>query len=227
MLNINGSVIATSDINLIANIASKSKTSVIYMGDPIGVPPELNAMNANVVVGVPFVPDYTLLSMCIDGMALEYQNAYIKSLTRYDAEVMIATMIRALMDSNIVLYFPRETIGLGYPELFLKYLTQFGIQTQTKSTAFMYNHYMDNRNLELLIDHGLITVEEAAVMCDDLTAAPQLVDHIIKWYCRMNPTALDGYDLSNLNNKINAIMRNVHKFQNLCTGDLFKPAFSY
>lgn len=151
-------IMGTKDPNVV-NDALQQGFKVIFVGDSSAVPKEVLD---KFVVASSFVPDYNALAMHVDGNERGFVQAYFASLASKAATEMFSAIIACLHNGyGIVIYMPEAEDGLDYIGYLFKFLEyNYGIQTATKSTAFMYNPKFNDRNITLLYLNNLVDYTE-------------------------------------------------------------------
>ena len=159
-----GKLYATKNMNIVMDMVSCG-AKAIYMGDPGSAPKHINFVKAAMLV-----PDYTMMSLYVDGNINEYLSLYSKSLTRPEANEMFAAIIGCLFNNyNVVMYFPMEVEDLGYPEVLLKHISaNFGITAETKSSRFFYDMNFHQLNLRLMYLYNIIDATRYILETDTL-----------------------------------------------------------
>lgn len=190
-----GQLWASSDINLI-NQALAQGIKVIYLGDPISIPPNYKD---HFVVATSLVPDYQTLSLHVDGNEQGFVQMYTASLNSKAAMEMLSIILVCLYrGTNIMFYLPQEASGLNFVQYLLQFIKlNFGIETQTKSTQFGFDPAFTGRIIELLYLNDLVSPQEFLIYSeslDDLSLRklvndlhpmvkdPKNLDEIIQWF---------------------------------------------
>ena len=157
---------ATSDINLV-NQALYQGFKVIYLGDPISIDP---MYKDKFVVSTALVPDYNTLSLLVDGNQQAFVEMYTMSLNSKPAMEMLSVIFTCLFrGTNIMFFLPPESSGLNFVEyllLFIQY--NYGITTQTKTTAFSFDPSYSGRIIELLYLNNLVDSNEFLMYSESL-----------------------------------------------------------
>lgn len=155
---LNAKLMATSDLEVALNTKAQAPDNVqiLYVGDPISKP-NIDAVNA-----VPFCPDYNVLALYVDGAIDRYRAAYLQYIESPIAGELFASILYALKTgTHVILYFPKETVELNYPEYLLSYICSvYGIVAQTNSTQFQYNEMFNSSNYRAMYIFNLITAAE-------------------------------------------------------------------
>lgn len=166
IFNPNSNLFATSDlsdaVSLVRNAESQGRKGIIiYIGDPIEAP-DSNKHGVTIANGVPFCPDYNVLSLYINGQFAEFQNAYIQTLRCEPAIRIFNAIIMSLMVGNdAILYFPAQTIDLKYPELLLEFfVVNYGITAGTKNTECTFVETFAQNIIDQLYVFDSITVDD-------------------------------------------------------------------
>lgn len=159
-------LMATSDLEVAVNTKNQAPDNckILYIGEPLEKP-NIDCINATALC-----PNYYTLQIFIEaGECKNYIDSYTDYLQRTGAET-IATILCALMNgTNIVLYFPYETLELKYPGYLLQYLeVYFGITAQTKSTDFNYNPSYNSNNLRMLYINRLISPADFVLNSEEI-----------------------------------------------------------
>lgn len=87
---LNGILVATKDMNEVVNMVGYG-AKAIYMGDPMSAPTNVNFIKPAILI-----PDYTMMSLYIDGRMRDFQNTYLRVLNSPKAHEAIATIIGAM-----------------------------------------------------------------------------------------------------------------------------------
>lgn len=166
MFNIRGYVMATSDEGVVADLISQPNNKILHCGDPV----DPVSTDPRVIKAIPFVPDYSLLSMIIDGNVQGFNIAYDQALTRVESVEFFAIIIAALYSgNNVILYFPRESLELGYCNSWLThFMNNYGITAQTKNTIFAVNPAFQQYHARLMYINNLLSVTDFIMVAEEL-----------------------------------------------------------
>lgn len=161
-------------IGLVNKARSEGRNgTLVYIGDPIeapNIPPEYGITMAS---GVPFCPDYNILSLYINGDFVNYQNMYIQSLKTEPAiRVFNAILVYLMSGNDIILYFPSQTLDLKYPELLLQFFVmEYGITVATKNTECAFSTGYTQHILDQLYVFDSISLYDYVAMSDNVNPA--------------------------------------------------------
>lgn len=164
MITNNGQIFATSDMGVV-DTAARTGYKLIYVGDQLEMPQGYKFVNA-----IMFTPDYKTMSAIIEGNQQRVAENYYASLQTPQAEELFAIIIGALRsNSQIMIYFPNETLQLKYPYLLLEHmLNKYGIRVGDNNNPFIYNPAYDTSNFRLLYLYNLVTWQEFILNTEDL-----------------------------------------------------------
>lgn len=164
MITNNGQIFATSDMGVV-DTAARTGYKLIYVGDQLEMPQGYKFVNA-----IMFTPDYKTMSAIIEGNQQRVAENYYASLQTPQAEELFAIIIGALRsNSQIMIYFPNETLQLKYPYLLLEHmLNKYGIRVGDNNNPFAYNPSYDMSNFRLLYLYNLVTWQEFILNTEDL-----------------------------------------------------------
>lgn len=153
-----GQLWATSDINMV-NQALMQGFKVIFLGDPISIDP---AYKDVFVIASSFVPDYQTMVLHVEGNEQGFAQMYISSLNSRAATEMMTVILAALYNgTGIMFYLPPEASGLNYIQYLLSFIkSNYGIETQTKSTQFSFDLNYSNRIIEILYLNNFVPAQE-------------------------------------------------------------------
>lgn len=200
-----GKLVASSDINVV-NQALMNGAKVIYLGDPVSIDPYYKD---KFVVASSLTPDYPTMAMQVDGNEAGFIQMYTSSLNSKAAIEMIAVILVCLYKGvNILLYVPREAMGLNFIQCLLKFLEyNYGVTTQTNTTMFEFNPNFTSKVMELLYLNNLITSQEFLIASDTLddmvlrklvnelhpmVKDPTDIKCIISWFSKYKKELLDS-----------------------------------
>ncbi|MDE6946223.1 MAG: hypothetical protein K2P14_03450 [Anaeroplasmataceae bacterium] len=164
MITNNGQIFATSDMGVV-DTAARTGYKLIYIGDQLEMPQGYKFVNA-----IMLTPDYKTMSAIIEGNQERVAQNYYASLQTPQAEELFAIIIGALRsNSQIMMYFPNETLQLKYPYLLLEHmLNKYGIRVGDSGNPFVYNPAYDASNFRLLYLYNLVTWQEFILNTEDL-----------------------------------------------------------
>lgn len=195
MINLPGQLWATSDINLV-NQAYANGFKVLYLGDPVSMDP---AYKDIFIMATSLIPDYNAMSMQVDGNEQGFIQMYTASLSSKAAMEMISVIIAGLYSGkNIIMFLPPEASGLNFIQYLLQFIHyNYGIETQTKSTAYSFDPTFSSKIAELLYLNSFINAQNfliASDSIDDLVLRklvnelrpavkdPRDINQILKWF---------------------------------------------
>ena len=161
-----GQLWASSDINLVNNALAQG-FKVIYLGDPISIDPYYKD---KFIVASILVPDYTTMSMQVDGNEDGFVQMYTAALNSRAGVEMIAAILACLYKgTNILFYIPQEALSLNYVQYLLMFFEyNYGVTAQTKTTQFSFNSVFTTKVAQLLYLENLITAYEFIINADTL-----------------------------------------------------------
>lgn len=173
-----GEIASTFDLDLVDIISKESKDiKIVFVGDSCGY--ENYIRYYRMILASPLAPDYRLLEIDINGTKEEFVNEYYRYLFSEESKMYIATLLMAsILGKNILLYFPKETIGLNFPIVLLDHLFKvYGIQTRTETIPFGYDENFTPQNLALIYGYNIMTPYDYLMMAGNsfTIMAPKLV----------------------------------------------------
>lgn len=163
-----GQLWATSDFELVNELLRENiGVKIIYLGDPESVPPQYRDI---FIMGTSLTPNYETLSLLIDGDENAFIQHYTMSLnSKASIEMMTALLACLYKGTSLILFLPKDSIGMNYIQYLLKYIEyNFGIVTQTKSTKFSFNPLFTGKIAELLYLSNLMSPHEFLVNTESL-----------------------------------------------------------
>lgn len=151
-----GQLASTSDPNMVQYISAEPNAKIIFVGDPVGYEDHIRYFR--MIMGSPFIPDYSCIEADINGDANEFNNKYNMYLSSEPAKMYFATIMAALIvGKNILLFFPPEIKGLQYPNALLNHImVNYGIQTRTQNIPFGYNDAYTPKNAAMMYAYNVI-----------------------------------------------------------------------
>ena len=172
-----GILMATSDINVV-NQSLNQGFRVIYLGDPISIQPEYRDV---FTLASSLIPDYTAMSLYIDGNEQGFLNVYLASLNSRPAVEMLSVIFACLHKGfNVLFYVPEDAKGLNYIQYLLEFIRiNYGIQTLTQSTEYYFDNNFRDRMISLLYLGNFVTPQEFLITCgnvDDITIRKLIMD---------------------------------------------------
>lgn len=173
-----GEIASTFDLDLVDIISKESQDiKIVFVGDSCGY--ENYIRYYRMILASPLAPDYRLLEIDINGTKEEFVNEYYRYLFSEESKMYIATLLMAsILGKNILLYFPKETIGLNFPIVLLDHLFKvYGIQTRTETIPFGYDENFTPQNLALIYGYNIMTPYDYLMMAGNsfTIMAPKLV----------------------------------------------------
>ena len=173
-----GEIASTFDLDLVDIISKESQDiKIVFVGDSCGY--ENYIRYYRMILASPLAPDYRLLEIDINGTKEEFVNEYYRYLFSEESKMYIATILMAsILGKNILLYFPKETIGLNFPTVLLDHLFKvYGIQTRTETIPFGYDENFTPQNLALIYGYNIMTPYDYLMMAGNsfTLMAPKLV----------------------------------------------------
>lgn len=193
MISLKGMLFATSSIEEVQqHVMNGSK--VLFIGDPTAEQDFIQRFN--MIVAMPLVPDYNIMSKDIEGEFGAFDIEYDNMLSEEPAAQFFAAIITAMFKGfNVVLYFPKCCLGLRYVNNLLFYIqSQFGIIAQTKTTKYMYIESFDGFNVALMYANNTINGYEFLLYFSgqmDIYLAKKLI-YELKPFAK-NPNDINSY----------------------------------
>lgn len=223
MINFTGEFVATSDVEMLSEYLNKGNSSLVYCGDPADIPDEFVQVNA--INGVAFVPDYNCLQYYVNGNSAGFITAYRYYLESSASTTLMCTILKALtVGRNVILFFPKETLELGYPSILLSYiLGKYGVQPRTKNSNFIFNQTYNDTVLMLMAQCNTITYAE---MFLNLIQPPHLTEANVTGICGMMAEAINDELCDYINFSPNEGMQYIANGINILRGQVNpSPAF--
>lgn len=153
-----GEIASTFDLDLVDIISKENpEIKIVFVGDSCGY--ENYIRYYRMILASPLAPDYRLLEIDVNGTKEEFANEYFRYLLSEESKMYIATLIMAsILGKNILLFFPKETIGLNFHMVLLDHLYMvYGIRTRTETVPFGYDENYSAQNLALIYGYNIIT----------------------------------------------------------------------
>lgn len=159
-----GNLFATSDLGVV-DTAARNGYKLLYIGDSMEMPREYKFIDA-----IAFTPDYQSMMAAIGNDIPRFQELYSRNLNQPSSQELMAIILKALRQgTNIMMYFPQDSLQLQYPAFLLQYFENaLGIQTGTDMIPPAYNENYNLSNLRLMYIFRLIGWKEFLLVCEDV-----------------------------------------------------------
>lgn len=163
-MNIKGQIIASSNLAIVDECARQG-FALIYVGDELEMPKQWKFITATA-----FTPNYQAMCAQIEGDEARFASMYLQELLTDNAQELMAIILAALCKgTRILMYFPEESVRLGYPILLMQYMANtHGITVGDKSYPFMYNPAFDYINLRLMYIFRLVDWKEYILSVEEV-----------------------------------------------------------